>query len=364
MNKKVMLIAAGALAVGSTTAVPLARAQGAAPAAAPAVVTAPPTVQAMSAAESLTYWTPERMAAAKPVSFNLAGGGAAAPATAPVASGAPMAVDSEGKVAALPQAGGAGVGATSFSYPFPYQRFQTPASQVRTPPLRQNGKIFFTNNGNNYVCSGTSVATGSRRRVWTAGHCLANTDGAHQWNTSTVFVPGYSATAANPAPFGQWVADPATLTTTTSWLDSCACNVAAFASDLGAFTVTPLGGKNLGTVVGMAGFAWNQASNQVFMSYGWPAAAPFDGGSLQQCIGATSVRDSAGSPNPTGIGCDMTGGSSGGAWVIGYTGTTMGFINGHNDYKYNSQPLAMYSPYFDGLANSVRCSGQPAGFGC
>ena len=34
-----------------------------------------------------------------------------------------------------------------------------------------------------------------------------------------------------------------------------------------------------------------------------------------------------------------------------------GYINGHNDYKYSNQPLAMYSPYQDTLSNTVRCFG-------
>ena len=54
----------------------------------------------------------------------------------------------------------------------------------------------------------------------------------------------------------------------------------------------------------------------------------------------------------------MTGGSSGGAWSIRWgTSNSPGFINGHNDYKYTSQPLAMYSPYQDTLSNAVRCFG-------
>lgn len=53
----------------------------------------------------------------------------------------------------------------------------------------------------------------------------------------------------------------------------------------------------------------------------------------------------------------MTGGSSEGAWNISWSDTGPGFINGHNDYKYSSEPLAMYSPYQDSLANQVRCFG-------
>ena len=66
--------------------------------------------------------------------------------------------------------------------------------------------------------------------------------------------------------------------------------------------------------------------------------------------------------DPQGVGCDMTGGSSGGPWVMGWKNQTGpnplpggGFVNGHNDYKYGTQPLAMYSPYFDSVANQVRC---------
>ena len=54
----------------------------------------------------------------------------------------------------------------------------------------------------------------------------------------------------------------------------------------------------------------------------------------------------------------MTGGSSGGAWNIDWTTSGPGYINGHNDYKYTSQPLAMYSPYQDTLSNEVRCFGK------
>lgn len=53
----------------------------------------------------------------------------------------------------------------------------------------------------------------------------------------------------------------------------------------------------------------------------------------------------------------MTGGSSGGGWMIDWSQTGTGYVNGHNDYKYTSQPLAMYSPYQDTLSNIVRCFG-------
>jgi hypothetical protein len=119
--------------------------------------------------------------------------------------------------------------------------------------------------------------------------------------------------------------------------------------------------------VGAAGFAWNQARDQQFVDFGYPQASPFNGRSMVTCLGATAVNDTGiggSGPAPIGIGCDMTGGASGGSWQIrwgGASGSTPGYINGHNDYKYNSQPLAMYSPYFDTTANTIRCFLEPKG---
>ena len=53
------------------------------------------------------------------------------------------------------------------------------------------------------------------------------------------------------------------------------------------------------------------------------------------------------------MGSDLTGGSSGGPWIISYglpgqvAGGGSNYINGHNDWKWNTEPEAMVSPYFD-----------------
>jgi hypothetical protein len=48
----------------------------------------------------------------------------------------------------------------------------------------------------------------------------------------------------------------------------------------------------------------------------------------------------------------MTGGSSGGAWLAFFNGTT-GYVDGHNDYKYDNNPSTMYSPYYDDTTSSL-----------
>ena len=74
----------------------------------------------------------------------------------------------------------------------------------RRIPYETNGKVFFTNDGSNYVCSGTSVSVPDGREVWTAGHCVANTDGTHLYDTSFVFDPAYNGNATKSLPKGVW----------------------------------------------------------------------------------------------------------------------------------------------------------------
>ncbi len=247
-----------------------------------------------------------------------------------------------------------------FSYPFPFDRHAVyPQSLYKKSPWQVNGKVFFTPNGGTFVCSGTAVSATNLDQVWTAGHCV--NDGAGNWDSFAEFVPSYNGTAGQCCPKGIFVAN--NYSTSSAWNSS-----GDFSLDLGSMTVNPnSGGVKLQNKVGGAGFAWNQARDQQFVDFGYPQASPFDGNKMITCLGSTAVYDSGigGSGQaPNGIGCDMTGGSSGGSWQIqwgGAGGSSPGYINGHNDYKYSSQPLAMYSPYFDNTANAVRCVLEVAG---
>ena len=70
--------------------------------------------------------------------------------------------------------------------------------------------MFFTDDGLNYVCSGTAVLSGNKSMVWTAGHCVH--DGASNFHTNWSFVPAY---ADGSRPYGTWTAR--TLLTTSGW---------------------------------------------------------------------------------------------------------------------------------------------------
>ncbi len=310
-------------------------------------------VAAGARADATTYWTAARMRNAIPLDVGLAGVPAVS-TSARVATGRPHALDglAPGGATASTSPLDRLMNPLTFAYPFPFSRFAVaPAKRYKTWPWSVNGKVFFTQNGGNFVCSGTSVASATGDTVWTAGHCVNN--GAGIWDSNAIFVPGYNGNAPHPSAHGKWPA--VQFATSSAWNSSH-----DFSRDLGAMEVaTDKKGRTLAFRVGTAGFAWNQARDQNFVDFGYPQAAPFDGSSMIECVAPTAVYDTGiggSGPAPDGIGCDMTGGSSGGSWNIGWTNTTVGWINGHNDYKYGSQPLAMYSPYFDDTANAVRCA--------
>jgi V8-like Glu-specific endopeptidase len=324
------------------------------------------TVSGESADTTLAYWTPARMRAAQNISTIVRG----APETA-----SPAVAKPDGKAGAVHGGLPAGVTASAaahttatsaatpdaFSYPFPYDSFSVPIGDYKKYPWELNGAIFFVNDGVDYACSGTSVASvngsADENEVWTAGHCVANTEGGNEWDTSAVFIPGYNGAVSKFDPFGEFVAYD--FETTTAWLDN-----GDLSEDQGAMLVgtsTKKGKAILGNAIGWDGFAWNQNVNQQFVTFGYPVLSPYNGNSMIEDVAATAVSDTgiggAGSP-PTGIGSPLTGGSSGGAWNIDWSDSGPGYIDGHNDYKYlSTEPLAMYSPYQDTLANEVRCFG-------
>ena len=250
-----------------------------------------------------------------------------------------------------------GASPAAYTYPFPYSSWNVKPNVYKKWPYSVNGKIFFTNNGGNYVCSGTVVASynGVQNEVWTAGHCLVNTVTNNQVVDSYLeFIPAYNGNKTGKAqhPYGifTWTGG---WYTTSAWFNS-----RDFSQDEAAILLnTNSKGQTLGNLTGWAGFAWNQSTDQQFVAFGWPADPPYNGTVQVVDIGSSAVLDSGSRPSPIGIGNPMTGGSSGGAWFIGWNEYDTGYINGHNDYKYGSQPLAMYSPYQNSTSNLVRCFG-------
>lgn len=228
-----------------------------------------------------------------------------------------------------------------YSYPPPFTRHAvwTIVNYQSKWPFKTIGKLFFTQYGRNYVCSAAVVGSSyDSRGIMTAGHCVhAGDNKASGWSTNVVFVPAYKDGAA---PFGQWSAP--SLSVRTPWYTS-----KDSAKDVGAAKLNKnASGKTITQVVGYLGFAWNQSRNLHWWELGYPAESPFNGNRMITCQSSYAYDSPFGSsPKPMGVGCDMTGGCSGGPWV--WKMATSNYLNGVNSHRRSGYQYELYSPYFD-----------------
>jgi V8-like Glu-specific endopeptidase len=262
------------------------------------------------------YWTAERMQAATPgdalVRDNVAAesqAGGSAPA-----SGAPAEVQAQSADSQM----------------------TTAAAQVA--PIDHIGKVFFTLQGTDYVCSGNAVSAVNENTIATAGHCLNAGPGAYA--SRLTFVPAYENGAA---PFGQW--DATELYAPTQWSSG-----GDITYDTGFAIVASPTGSTLSDTVGASGLSFNNNRGLDYTAYGYPAGSPFNGETLQSCSG-TATADPYGQSESQGIPCDMTGGSSGGPWFIG-SGSN-GLQNSVNSFGYNNVPNTMFGPYWGSVIQNV-----------
>jgi V8-like Glu-specific endopeptidase len=218
------------------------------------------------------------------------------------------------------------------------------------PPATTTGKVFFTTyNGQRWVCSASTVNSNGKDAVITAGHCVYGSMGGEVpgegWHSNWMFVPDYYY---GYAPYGVWTASQ--LWTLTNYVYN-----QDEGDDIGAVVInTNAYGQHIVNVVGGQGFAWNFSPYQYLYDFGYPAAAPFNGLSLQYCNGYEFSWPYVSST--MGLACNFTGGSSGGPWLMWFNGE-FGYINGVNDFGYSSLPGDIFSAYFgnnaDALYNAV-----------
>jgi len=267
---------------------------------------APGTVHRMSGpSAAAVYWTPAMMRAAKPIE-QLVAPPSGRPTSVP--AGQPRSVEPR----SIPNGGAAWTGGGAVT--------------------RTAGRVFFTFNGQNASCSGNAVTSANRSTVITAGHCVKYQG---SWHTNWMFVPGY---VDGNAPYGKWTATKTF--STPQWTATEDINF-----DIGAAVVgAAADGKSLTDVVGAAGIAFNQPRKQNMYSFGYSAAAPYDGTKLIYCSG-TAIDDFLASKD-VGLTCNQTGGSSGGPWFLNFSEATgTGLQNSVNSFKYNFFPW-MFGPYF------------------
>lgn len=287
------------------------------------------------------YWTEAKMEAAKPLAALVPekdGARLTAGAIAAQAAADPVSVPAT-------EPDGDTVTATKGSAA---ARASTGAAWTRGGAIvKTAGRVFFTYQGRNASCSANAVTSENRSTVITAGHCV-RMGGAFHGNW--VFVPGYQN---GNRPYGTWVAT--TLYTTPQWNNSEDVNY-----DVASAVVAPLNGESLTDVVGGQGVSFNQARRRQMHSFGYPAAAPYDGSKLVYCSGR--AFDDFLMSRDIGLNCNMTGGSSGGPWFLDFDENTgLGTLNSVNSFKYAFATGWMFGPYFGTEARAVYEAAQTTG---
>ncbi len=298
----------------------------------PGAVNAAPPKDAKAAhhAKVIAYWTPGRIRNATPRDFTFDAARGFQPKAKPGTGGG----------------GGSIVGAS-----------WTAGGDI----LNGTGRVLFTLGGSDYICSGSVVQESNANQsiVLTAGHCATENDGATA-ATNWLFIPSFDTAptyTCSATTYGCWVADA--LYSDKAFYTAGAFNDTAVQHDW-SFAVVSTGGKSGGaqldaTVGGSFNIAYSGVSaGNVLSAFGYPAAGKYHGKDLVYCKGPLGTDANTGDTTWS-MGCNMTGGSSGGPWVTttttNYTyGTTT--LRSLNSYGY-SGVTKMFGPKFNSNTQAV-----------
>lgn len=322
------------------------------------------------AAAAAAYWTPERMRSAKAMPLPsrvvraselaatsgvdevLAAGaepgyatGCKPPADNCQSSEHAISPDSSLHAAALglalPQHGAKPVNPLNGPYG-PFQRWSEHDS-ITVFPKSTIGKLFFTLPGvGNFVCSASVI---NRNTVVTAGHC--NSNGAGTLATNRLFCPSWKD-GQNPAR-GCW----SVLNSKTSAGWHSAGDPDRDYACLITNTQGTVVANSIGNVTGWLGRAWNFSASQAERTFGYPQAAPFNGNRLITTASTEWYTHdfTAGGQVSKVIGSDLTGGSSGGPWILGWAGAEFADSDG-------SAATDPGSNWVNGVNSHKRCVGN------
>lgn len=230
-------------------------------------------------------------------------------------------------------------------------------------PNLQVGKLYFDRQpgvGVNWGhCSATVVTSANRSTLITAGHCVYNPDpdqngvvsGNGYWHESLYFCPGYEYGCQ----LGIWYARQ--LATTNSWFYGYgSARSYDFRDDVAVVLVSPNSSGYVVDRVGAQGITFNAGTRLNRTALGYPAADhrfpeySYNGEDLIWC-GGRDTNDTY-YVGTMWLPCTMTGGSSGGPWLINANAQWLGYVNSVNSHKpYGG--LYMNGPYFDSAESSL-----------
>jgi hypothetical protein len=315
------------------------------------------------AAATIAYWTPERMKSAqphplarryvdpsktKPAGYSLPPG---PPGVMPgynpkdpksTFKSGPMTFDFSNDTARSRSAAAAdNFTPASAGYPSANTTMQW-QPRYRTLPMATVGKLLFTQNGDNYLCSASLIGY---KHIVTAGHCV--NDGAGSWSYNVMFCPSWDSSqgGANPA-VGCWSVSG--MNSNLNWIFHAEPD-----ADIGCGATVQAGtviNDYPGYALGWLAYGWNWSIGQNVLMAGYPCQDRYDDScgnwylhfqcgkifvTLAEEAGYTA--DWGTYPNSKFIGTTQTPGMSGGPWVVGwglqdYSNWNNNFVNGVNSH--------------------------------
>lgn len=196
------------------------------------------------------------------------------------------------------------------------------------------GKVFFTLNGRDFLCSAATIASTNKDLVVTAGHCAHN--GKDGWAENWIFVPGYRDGAG---PAGGFTARR--MFVPDQWSKAGDDDY-----DVSMVALATSEGKHVADAVGAHPIAFDQPRGRQAYGFGYPASGRYNGERLAYCSGRPH-SDPHGVTSAQGLRCDMTQGSSGGPWLSKFdSGSGAGVVTSVSSFKYADDGATMYGPYF------------------
>jgi V8-like Glu-specific endopeptidase len=191
-------------------------------------------------------------------------------------------------------------------------------------PFRITGKLYFQIGSDWYVCSASLIKKGL---LVTAAHCVSDY-GASTFYSNWEFIP---ALKSSFTPFGTWYSSAAyVLNSYYNGTDGCYQYGVICPNDVAVIVIAPQSAAYPGTTtgtygVGTNGAGFNGSSQALITQLGYPQS--LDSGIIMERTDSQGYKYSTYSNN-TIIGSAMTGGSSGGPWLVNLGVSPSGIVTG------------------------------------
>jgi len=213
------------------------------------------------------------------------------------------------------------------------------------------GKIFFTLDGDDYVCSGTLVGGKRLDVVLTAAHCVTSgpgKGGRPRWATNWMFMPGFRD---GLLPYGEYTARR--FFVIPDWTGPEGGSEQYDVAFVQVTTATLYGAPGAaqappGLPVEFADSQDTAPLNRTYV-FGYPSEPPYTGLYPDYCAGP--VVASGGSAATT---CGMTAGDSGGPWFAGFSPRSgSGPVVAVSTYKVSDNLRVLYGAVLGPLARAL-----------